>query len=455
MSNEERSARVTNVASTKWADKFGPGLSNTTAMERKLGSRSEQWATDFAGLGDITPEMTDDLMIIAVGESNAGGAAANASALYSWETDARPELPIWKVNSPFGFESLDLGVNNNLVHAGLDSTTHGWELGLANHCRIGSFGATPAMYVQTATGGSLVAEHVSPGTGWTQFATRVAAAKAARPTTRFVLIVSLGINDALLGSPPSAAAYKAAMESRIAAWRGETAADALVLLVKLPAAYDANGYSTALQEIADAEPTKTKAISIASLPISGNHWTDAGYRQLSNRFIKPIVDYFSLADSPLLTFNKNADTGTSFMRPAFASPQYAVSDQTIDVTQAFTVASELYADAGGLVVVLAETAVETSWPGAEPYLIGWFYNPPDIYVATQGGVVAYNEAISLPAWIRARKSGNDLIVEKSTNGGTSWTAIHTRSGILSGKTTARLKIVTAYDTAATALLWRS
>lgn len=445
--------RRSGVPTSDWLSKFPNGAAtNVAAMERKIGVREEKWLMEST---DIAP-LAGPLMLISIGESNSGGAAANATSLFSWENDARPELPIWLVDSPFGFVPLDIGTNNNLGHGGLDETTHGWELGLANHARINSFGLEDAYYVQTGAGGSLLAWHV-PGHfsgAWEQFETRVAAAKAAVSTTRYILLISIGINDAQAGSPLSEAAYKAALQSRIAAWRGETSDDALILLCHLPDFYDSTGYSTAIDEIAAADPTHIKVIPVSGVPISSDHFTDDGYRQLAHRFTRHINSYFDLDGSGLLTWSDFADDSGPFLKIPDSAPQHSHASEVIDLTQAFSLVQEYDPDGGLVVVVLDEDVSEVDWnAAADDYLLGWFVNG-DIYVATGSGVTVHNEAISGAHWLRCRKSGNDLILEKSTNGGTSYTTIYTRSGILSGKTTGRVKVLTVSGSAQFTLIWR-
>jgi hypothetical protein len=73
----------------------------------------------------------NNLFIGSAFESNSGGAPANTDAA-AWELIARnPKLKFWNVNTQV-FEQYDPGTNNNLDHWLLGSTTHGWELQLAN-----------------------------------------------------------------------------------------------------------------------------------------------------------------------------------------------------------------------------------------------------------------------------------------------------------------------------------
>lgn len=434
-------------------------ISNYKQMERLLAELPTSAPAD-GGLwlnGSAIAQAPDSrpLLLVSIGESNSGGFAANSTSLFpTWENDPRPELLHWVPTGTIGFAPLDIGTNNNLGHGGLDNTTHGWELGIANDVRVGLYGDSPVYYVQTGAGGSLVEWHL-PGHfsgAWEQFESRVAGVLATLDNPHIVMLVTLGINNALAGTPISGAAYKAAMISRIAAWRGELSSDALCLLVKLPDFYNATGYSTALQEIADADPTKTKIIEVSGLSISGDHWTDTGYRQIAHRFHTKIVDHLLPTGRKPVTWSAHGDG--QFIRIPGTAPQHAYVTESIDLTKPFSIVQE-YDPAGGLIVAaLAESSTAVNWGSTDDYLMGWYVNGDLFSSYTNGSAAANFGALSTPAWIRVASRGLDLLLQKSVDGGQMWVTLATRFGILTGKTTGYFKVLTVAASGQFGMFWR-
>lgn len=250
-------------------------------------------------------------LFVFTGESNSGGFAPNASASAP-ELAPRPEVNWWNVNTSV-FQSLDIGTNNNLDHAGLTSSTHGIELELANAVAAGRFGSTPVYAVQTGQGGSNVQDWlVGSATGfWTKFLNRTQAARAAAPSTaRIVVFYSQGINDAVgnnlyggAGATTDPATWKTRTLAHHAKIRAELGADVLIVMTTFRAISTYIPFNTRIQEIAAESGGLTLAIGtpdntgVEWLP-DGNHWSYLGNKTLCERFIDAVLTQFGQTASP-------------------------------------------------------------------------------------------------------------------------------------------------------------
>ena len=148
------------------------------------------------------------LVFVITGESNSGGIGSNLHATPA-ELAPRPCVQIMNLtDGRFGFENLQLGVNNLREHAGLEecfSTSHGFENELANAVEAGLFaGRKQVRLIKTGHGGSMIEQWV-PGhvAGyWKKFIQRTGGAKPQLPDNlQWVVWLSLGINDAIAGTP--------------------------------------------------------------------------------------------------------------------------------------------------------------------------------------------------------------------------------------------------------------
>lgn len=234
------------------------------------------------------------LVFVFTGESNSGGIGRNAEAT-SAELAARPSVQIMNLtNGLFIFEPLLLGQNNLRDHAGLESyyaRCHGLELGLANAVEAGAFtGRKQVFLVKTGQGGSTIAEWAPDHKSgyWKKFGQRIAAAKRQVPTNaQWVVWFSLGINDAIAGTP-------------VAKWKQDAIAHLKRIKKELPGApivmtqfQSMNRYAAtdkALAEIAAKESGVFVVDSTgAGMEPDQNHWNYAGLKTVAQRMVETTV----------------------------------------------------------------------------------------------------------------------------------------------------------------------
>lgn len=382
-----------------------------------------------------------DMLNVSFGESNSGGYALNSDAA-SWEIGSRSELQIWNVNTNV-FQNLDIGTNNNLDHAGLNSTTHGWELGLANRIKQGQLGSNDWYYVQTGQGGSKISDWVEGGAYWTKFISRTTAAKAAMPNEYNIAVwMTLGINDALAGTPLSASAYRSGLEEIITRIKVQLPNCKIFILTLPPVNATYTGYSQQIELIADADDDvySISATSPATLDMRDtNHWSYRGMKRVAARFVQKIQDVYNLAPK-WLVWNQRGDAGYTYFS---AVNQHAAVSAIIDfsVDDQF-IAVDYAAATTGIVFAIDDDITEVNWGGVDAYNGGAFMSGGTLFRAT-GNNTGTSTGQSTPLWARFRKSGNNLLLDTSTDGGTTWTNRHTFTGALTGKSTVRVKALTA------------
>lgn len=260
-------------------------------------------------------------MIVAFGESNSGGYAPNASAS-GGELASRSEVQMWNVDTDT-FENLDIGTNNNLDHAGLNSTTHGIELELANAVAAGRFSASTVYYVQTGAGGSQIAEWAvgHPSGYWTEFLARTQAARAWLTSRGMTPVITVfytqGINDAVDfssyvgGANPGqdGSTWRTSTETVLANIRTELGANTRIIMTKFNTAIvDIAGYNTSIDTII-AGLSNSAAIMTPEVGGNGgtewqgdgNHWTYLGFKTLCNLFIDEMLAPNGTAATPSIS----------------------------------------------------------------------------------------------------------------------------------------------------------
>lgn len=391
------------------------------------------------------------VLIVSFGESNSGGYALNTDAP-SWEIAARPELRFWNVNTSV-FEDMDIGTNNNLDHAGINSTTHGWELGLANRVRQGYFAALTPYYLQTGQGASTVAQWNVGGTYWTKFLARVAAAKAALSGTVYTthVWVSLGYNDFLGGTTD--ATYKAAMQDILARIKTELPGCKIYLCELTNTTY-----ATKMQELASEDSASVRFVSSSS-PESldlrdGAHWSYKGMKRLAARMVDATLADLSLGGKG---FAWNAREDANFVTFT-ASNQHAHVPVAIDLTTAGYVAIEFGAWSNGFVLMLDDSTAADNWGGAvETYYGAAYSNGGTIFAdSNDDGSVEVNTGVTVPCWARFRWNkalNNDLLFETSVDGGASWTLRTTWANRLNGVSSCFARTTCVFSAAYTDI-WR-
>lgn len=395
---------------------------------------------------------------VAFGESNSGGYALNSDAV-AWEVASRSDLQMWNVTGE-AFENLDIGTNNNMDHNGLNSTTHGWELGLANRIRQGYLSDYPHYYLQTGQGASIIAEWaVGHGSGyWTKFLSRTAGAKAAVDYSDCFVWLSLGINDAIAGSPISNATYKSGIEDLITRIKAELPG-CKFLLFTLPTVngtYD--GYSTQLRDIATADAAATVIEWEAPREVEmrdANHAGYLGMKRLAARAVKEIETQLSTT-SKALTWSDSAFGGDDAGYVYFDGPNiHSHASETVNVTVDGSIVFDFATGAGdGLIIALDAATNEVNWGGSDPYYGAAYQVAADIYYSDSNGT-STDAAVNAPLWVRLRwaAANDDLVMESSDDGGSTWTERHTFSAALAGQTIAYVKSLTAIN-AAFADVWQ-
>jgi hypothetical protein len=233
------------------------------------------------------------LVIVITGESNSGGTAKNADASPQ-ELAPRPAVQILHPDpDKLRFEELRLGVNNLRDHFGLQQQYeifHGLENGLAGAVEAGKFPMRDRLWlIKTGHGGSRIAQWApdNPSRYWEKFLQRTDAAKRQLPSDpQWVIWMSLGINDAIAGTPADA-------------WRDDVTAHIERMRKQLPGAIvvitqfqSMNRYPQIDQAIADiaAKVPGVYAVDTSNATLAdANHWDYAGYKVVAERMVEKTV----------------------------------------------------------------------------------------------------------------------------------------------------------------------
>ncbi len=236
------------------------------------------------------------LVFVITGESNSGGSGRNADASPK-EKEPRPSVQIMNLTSgKFGFETMQLGVNNLRDHFRMNethyTTWHGFENELANVVDANGFPDHKQVYlIKTGHGGSLIAEWTedSPAGFWKKFLERTEVGKRQLPDhPRWVVWFSLGINDAIAKTP-------------IDQWEIETRAHLKKIKKQLPDAViimtqfqsmgqgEAKGIypetDAAIARIAADEEDVYAVDSTGAALVDKNHWSYEGLKTVTQRMV--------------------------------------------------------------------------------------------------------------------------------------------------------------------------
>ena len=227
------------------------------------------------------------IVFVFTGESNSGGIGLNSQATPS-EMRPRPSVQIMNlVDEKNVFEALQLGVNNLRGHVELAlyyDTCHGLENGLADSVESNSSASNKSVYlIKTGQGASLISQWKPDDASgyWSTFMRRIEAARHQLPADpRWVVWFSLGINDAIGGTP-------------ITMWKQDTLAHLQRMKAKLPGCIivitqfqSMNVYpqiDNAIQEIAAIEPGVYAVDSIGATLADSNHWDYSGLKTLAKK----------------------------------------------------------------------------------------------------------------------------------------------------------------------------
>lgn len=237
-----------------------------------------------------TPDKANPLFIFS-GESNSGGRALNSSATVG-ELAARSSVRILN-NTSLLFEDLNIGTNNLIDHAGLESqstTEHSWELGLANLIEANVFSVSQVHLVKAGQGGSTISQWGDPSTYWTKFKDRVDAALEIDATLFPILFYTHGINDALAGT--STATWKSATIAHFAKIRARYGSTLPIIWPKLMTEFSA--YNTAIDEVA-AVTDYCWTVETTDLPLlDAYHWNYDGMKTMAKRMIAKLLDNYTV-----------------------------------------------------------------------------------------------------------------------------------------------------------------
>ena len=132
-----------------------------------------------------------------------------------------------------------------------------------------------------------------------------------------------------------------------------------------------------------------------------------------------------------------------------ANPSGGRATTTLDATQPFSVIVDMpsAAETEGVVVYLDDEP-GTNYVWNEAYVAGVHNYQGALYTSSVGGTAASVGTLTMPALVRMQKSGNDIVVAKSTDNGSTWSTLATFTGALTGKTTLHLKALFFFPTTA-------
>lgn len=247
----------------------------------------------FLGFNKGKINTTAPVLIIFTGESNSGGLAPNSGGTPT-ELGSRSGVKILN-NRSIVFENLNIGAHNNLIgHAGLedyDSSSHGWELELANRVASGDM-PNPTYLVKTGQGGSIIGNWGIGGIyggiyPWDTMMFRVdtsialiRAATGRRP--KLFIFYSQGINDMVASTNVSV--WKAATKAHIQKIRDKWGERVPFFMTNFyQGGYTT--YNTAIAEIC-SEMTEVYLIDTNGANNDGvYHWLFSGMNLVADRLI--------------------------------------------------------------------------------------------------------------------------------------------------------------------------
>lgn len=242
--------------------------------------------------GGYSPGGTTDLpgitnpLFIFMGESNSNGEALNSSAT-SEELAPTSVVQILNIYT-YLFEDLDIGVNND----GDYLTTHGAELELANMTKANDFAVSQIHLVKTGYGGTRMSQWLGGSGLYVELAARVNAALSIDPTFTPIIFFSLGINDALYGTPTDNATWKSQVLEFFSNVRTDFGANIPIVMTHLPTAY--NRYDSTMDEICTEIPY-CYTIETADLNlVDAYHYDYLGQKAIAQRSVAKIKEHYTI-----------------------------------------------------------------------------------------------------------------------------------------------------------------
>lgn len=237
-----------------------------------------------SGGGSVLPEITNPLFIF-MGESNSNGEALNTDATVE-ELAPTSAVRIGNIYN-YTFADLDIGTNN----VGDFSTTHGWELQLANLVRNSQFSVSQVHLVKTGYGGTRIVDWI--GTAhYTELSARINGALSIEPAFTPIGFLTIGINDALNGDGTADATYKSQMIQFITDVRADFGATIPFIITKLPTAY--NRYDNEIEQICSELPY-CWFVEVSDLTMEDlYHWNYSGMKTIADRMITALLANYTI-----------------------------------------------------------------------------------------------------------------------------------------------------------------
>lgn len=397
----------------------------------------------------VSPVATSCILFIAVGDSNSGGNSPISSA-NAYEISSRNDINFFNVSTQV-FENLDLGTNNNLSHTGLNSTTHAWELEVANAAQRGEFDR-PVYYVQCGQGSSASPDWAVTPPGaypcWPQFLIRVAKAReliaAADRVPTTIVLISLGINDSL--QSVNAEVFRYNIKDLLERIRVLIPGAKFVFSGLPDMAGAETAYAAVLSDLDSANTDVAVAPSTSPYEpakLDTYHWSYAGYKTMVSRMLKQAK---TLAGLPQLrtTWTSSTMTIDETTVKASAGDQFAYVSEAIYLPDSTWIEFDLPTD--GMIFTLAGNVTDQTWATAGAIYIAVFKLTGSIYWTDTYGTTVGSVSATGIAKCRFRRNANNLAFDYNTDGST-WGNAYERTGVLSGIQTVRAKCTSVLSTA--------
>lgn len=428
-------------------------------------------------------------LFIINGESNSGGYALNSQAP-SNEIGVRSSVSLLNPVS-LVFESLNIGGNNILDHSGLSCcTTHGFELEIANRADTYSI-YNGVKLIKTGHGGSTIAQWSTGGTYYQKFIQRINAAKSFIDFNNYTVVIlfSLGINDAISGTNVNT--WKSNVITHFQNMRNTIGQSDVKIIMTEFQGMGGNQYSSYITTIREISSTITNVYSV-DVTSAGlrdtNHWDYYGMKYVSGKMLDLVDGNYNLQPTPTPSITSTVTptpsttqiinvtptiTPTISITPSI-TPSTPLSGQImswenlinttnsdgflnytsstsggrgttyIDTTQPFQIYTQLTSLNPQTVLFLDKDKSNLyGWGGSQSFESGVYYTSNTLYWAT--GDSTYNSLgpITLPYWVKFTKSGNDIILSKSSSENGTYTDIKTFTNVLVGVSTLYVHVLFA------------
>ncbi len=229
-------------------------------------------------------------LIVLFGESNASGMAPNSPIKYS-ERELRQNVKILN-NSNYQFESLKIGVNNNILQNQGTLKVHGFENGLANAVDAGQL-PKPLFLVKAGSSGALIKQWLKEGTpsnnqmGWQTLQSRMDAAvhylQSQHILYKITVWESIGIND--FNAKTSSSDFTNQMLQFRTDFRNRYGKNIPFLITLFFASHP---YNPVIQAIADQDPLHVSAAVITedASRVDAAHWDYKGLKLIAGRMVE-------------------------------------------------------------------------------------------------------------------------------------------------------------------------